>query len=68
MREYLCRLEIAERVGCNPARVTNWRNRFAQSRLDGLVGEPPCPAQRTISDDVVEQVVTVTDGPADATC
>ena len=65
----LSRQEIADRVGCNPATVTKWRNRFAQQRLDGLVDEPRPGAARTIGDDVVEQVVidTLESAPRDAT-
>ena len=32
--------EIVARVGCNPATVSKWRKRFAESRLDGLTDEP----------------------------
>ena len=65
----LSRQEIADRVGCNPATVTKWRNRFATRRLDGLVDEPRPGAARTIGDDVVEQVLidTLESAPADAT-
>ncbi len=65
----LSRQEIADRVGCNPATVTKWRNRFAQQRLDGLVDEPRPGATRTIGDDIVEQVVidTLESAPRDAT-
>jgi transposase len=61
--------EIAAKVGCNPATVTKWRKRFAESRLDGLIDEPRPGAARTISDDVVEQVVidTLETTPPDAT-
>ena len=61
--------QIADRVGCNPATVSKWRKRFAIDRVDGLIDEPRPGAQRTISDDVVEQVVidTLETAPADAT-
>ena len=65
----LSRQEIAEQVGCNPATVTKWRNRFARYRLDGLVDEPRPGAARTIGDDVIEAVVveTLESAPPDAT-
>ncbi|MDH5237935.1 MAG: helix-turn-helix domain-containing protein [Acidimicrobiia bacterium] len=65
----LSRQQIADRVGCNPATVTKWRNRFARERLDGLVDEPRPGAARTISDEVVEAVVidTLETTPKDAT-
>ncbi len=65
----LSRNEIAGQVGCNPATVTKWRNRFAEHRLDGLIDEPRPGAARTISDEVVEQVVidTLETAPTDAT-
>ena len=61
--------EIAAKVGCNPATVSKWRKRFAERRLDGLVDEPRPGAARTISDDVIEQVVidTLESAPRDAT-
>lgn len=63
------RTEIAESVGCNPATVTKWRQRFAVDRLDGLVDAPRPGAARTISDETVEAVVvdTLETAPADAT-
>jgi len=65
----LSRQQIADRVGCNPATVTKWRKRFGEYRLDGLIDEPRPGAARTISDDVVEQVVidTLETAPRDAT-
>jgi transposase len=63
------RSDIAEEVGCNPATVTKWRQRFAADRLDGLVDAPRPGAERKIGDDVVEAVVvdTLETAPADAT-
>jgi transposase len=63
------RNEIAEEVGCNPATVTKWRQRFAADRLDGLLDAPRPGAERKIGDDVVEAVVidTLETAPADAT-
>ena len=63
------RTEIATEVGCNPATVTKWRQRFAADRLDGLVDAPRPGAQRSIGDDVIEAVVveTLESAPPDAT-
>jgi len=62
-------VEIAGKVGCNPVTVSKWRKRFAEHRLDGLIDEPRPGAVRTISDDVVEQIVidTLESTPKDAT-
>jgi len=67
--EELTGAQIAERVGCNPATVSKWRKRFAQRRLDGLIDEPRPGAVRTISAEIVEQVVidTLESAPEDAT-
>ncbi len=49
--------QIADDLGCSPATVGKWRNRFAADRLDGLVDAPRPGAARTIGDDVIEAVV-----------
>jgi transposase len=61
--------EIAAKLGCNPATVGKWRNRFAESRIDGLHDEPRPGKPRTISDADVERVIVATleTTPADAT-
>jgi transposase len=51
---------IADQVGCNPATVSKWRQRFAERRMDGLLDDPRPGARRTISDDLIKQVVTDT--------
>jgi transposase len=65
----LSRQQIADRAGCSVVTVTKWRNRFAEQRLDGLIDEPRPGAARTISDEVIEQVVidTLETAPRDAT-
>ena len=52
--------QVAQEVGCHPVTVSKWRTRFAQDRLDGLVDAPRPGAQRTIADEVIEQVVVDT--------
>ena len=52
--------QVAEQVKCHPVTVSKWRTRFAADRLDGLVDAPRPGAQRSIGDDVIEQVVVDT--------
>lgn len=61
--------EIAADLGCHPATVGKWRQRFAADRLDGLMDAPRPGAERTIGDDIVEAVVvdTLETAPLDAT-
>jgi transposase len=40
-----------------PGTVCKWRGRFVKDRLDGLYDEPRPGAQRTITDEQVEQVI-----------
>lgn len=51
---------VAERLGVCAATVGTWRNRFVAGRLDGLADEPRPGAPRTVTDEVVERVVTHT--------
>ena len=51
---------IAETLKCHPVTVSKWRTRFAEARLDGLVDAPRPGAERSIADDVIEQVVVDT--------
>jgi transposase len=61
--------EIARQLRTTRQTVGKWRNRFARLRLDGLLDEPRPGAPRTITDTVVEKVITRTlhDQPRDAT-
>ena len=61
--------EVAADVGVWPQTVCKWRQRFLESRLDGLTDEPRPGAPRTIDDVRIEQVVVATleRQPADAT-
>jgi transposase len=58
--EGLSSLVIAERLGTTRVTVATWRNRFADTRLDGLRDEPRPGAPRTVSDAKVAEVVTAT--------
>ena len=61
--------EIAEDVGVSPVTVSKWRNRFAESGLDGLADAPRSGAPRKISDQDVERVLakTIEEKPKNAT-
>jgi transposase len=61
--------EVAAEVGVWPQTVCKWRQRFLESRLDGLADEQRPGAPRTIGDEQIEQVVAATleRQPADAT-
>jgi transposase len=52
--------EVAAEEGVWPQTVCKWRQRFVESRLDGLVDEPRPGAPRTISDEQIEQVLAAT--------
>ena len=51
---------IAQRMGLTGMTVGKWRKRFIDQRLDGLHDEPRPGAERTITDDQVEQIVVKT--------
>ena len=53
-------LAVAARLGVNRSRVTKWRARFLDRRLDGLSDQPRPGVPRTISDAQVEEVVVRT--------
>jgi len=61
--------EIAERLGIAHSSVRKWRNRFAEHGLDGLTDEPRPGRPRTVTDEMVEQVIVTTleTTPKDAT-
>ena len=62
-------LEVADKLGVNPATVSKWRRRFLAKRLDGLSDDPRPGAVRTVTDDLVEAVIvkTLEEMPSDAT-
>ena len=62
-------VEIAGRFGVADGTVAKWRNRFNQSRLDGLHDEPRPGQPRKVSDDDVERVIvkTLEEQPSNAT-
>jgi transposase len=61
--------EIAEQLGISRPTVTKWRNRFGESRLEGLLDEPRPGRPRTVTDEQVETIVitTLESKPRDAT-
>jgi transposase len=52
--------EIATRLGIGRGTAARWRTRFVEARLNGLVDEPRPGRPRTISDELVEQVIITT--------
>lgn len=51
---------VAGEIGVSNPTVGKWRSRFVERRLDGLLDEPRPGAPRKVSDEQVEQVVTLT--------
>jgi len=60
---------IVSLLHLTPQTVSKWRRRFLTARVDGLLDEPRPGAPRTIRDQDVEQVITLTleSTPHDAT-
>jgi transposase len=52
--------EIAAKVGVCAATAGTWRNRFAQSRMNGLYDEPRPGAPREIGDDEIAAMIRKT--------
>jgi transposase len=52
--------EVADRLGLSRGTVSKWRGRFALFRLDGVLDEPRPGRPRTITDVMVERVITKT--------
>jgi transposase len=61
--------EVAARLRVNPVTVGKWRKRFLADRLEGLADEPRPGAPRSITDAMVERILTKTleEKPKDAT-
>ncbi len=51
---------VAERLGTTRVTVGKWRRRFLEKGCDGLLDEPRPGAPRTVSDEDVERVITLT--------
>jgi transposase len=58
--EGLDNTDVAARLRVNPVTVGKWRNRFLADRLEGLADEPRPGAPRTITDAMVERIITKT--------
>lgn len=58
--EGLTNKQVAQDVGVSMPTVGKWRKRFIDNRLAGLQDEPRPGAPRTISDEAVAEVVTLT--------
>ena len=51
---------VAERLGTTRVTVGKWRRRFLEKGCDGLLDEPRPGAPRTVADEDVERVITLT--------
>jgi transposase len=51
---------VAEKVHLSQQSVGKWRSRFMTKRLDGLLDEPRPGDPRTVTDEKVERVITMT--------
>ena len=64
-----CNKSVAQQLGLTRQTVGKWRTRFGRAGVDGLLDEPRPGAPRTITDEDVERVITLTleSTPEDAT-
>jgi transposase len=53
-------MDVAKELGVSRPTVGKWRRRFVERRLDGLLDEPRPGAPRTVGEEKVEEVVTLT--------
>jgi transposase len=53
-------IDIAAKLGCNPATVGKWRRRYAEQGIDGLLDEPRVGRPREIGDEVIEAIIVDT--------
>jgi transposase len=53
-------MEVADKLSLSQPTVGKWRQRFVDSRLDGLYDEPRVGRPRSVTDDHVERVVDAT--------
>src|SRR6478752_2939989 len=62
-------VELADRLELDRSTIRKWRNRFVQSRCDGLLDEPRPGRPRVVGDDQIEALITATleTTPANAT-
>lgn len=51
---------ISDRLGCAKHTVDKWRGRFRVNRMDGLYDAPRSGAPRTVTDEMIEEVVKLT--------
>lgn len=58
--EQISNTELAQQLGVARGTVNKWRARFVRSGLDGLLDEPRPGAPRTITDETVERVISMT--------
>jgi transposase len=59
-------LEIARRLGTRPARVSQWRTRFARDRLAGLADAPRPGARPRYGPDTTRRILDLLDQPPPA--
>lgn len=53
-------VDVAEKLGIRTQTVGKWRKRFVDRGLDGLHDEPRIGRPRSVTDDVVEQIIDTT--------
>ncbi len=51
---------VAEQLSISTQTVEKWRKRFIASGVEGLLDEPRVGRPRTVTDDIVEQIVDTT--------